>query len=230
MTLGDKLAKLRKENNYTQEQLAEILEVSRQTISKWESDTTYPETGKLIRLCQLFGCSTDYLLLDEIEKPCKEVQRLPASEKIFIESAVSQELVSCIKVKIIPVPNAKKGLPNFVLQGVDSVTVLGDHTAQLGFYENEDEARREMDRISAAIQNGDGTYTLQYSMNLSKKQREIMLGKAEATDFHIRLRRVLLGLGGMLLMILVLIFIGSIWDGWNDLWYQFGNHVYRWLH
>ena len=42
MTLGDKLAKLRKENNYTQEQLAEILEVSRQTISKWESDTTYP--------------------------------------------------------------------------------------------------------------------------------------------------------------------------------------------
>ena len=44
MTLGNKLAKLRKENNYTQEQLAELLGVSRQAISKWESDAAYPET------------------------------------------------------------------------------------------------------------------------------------------------------------------------------------------
>ena len=43
MTLGDKISKLRKENNYTQEQLADILGVSRQAISKWESDLTYPE-------------------------------------------------------------------------------------------------------------------------------------------------------------------------------------------
>lgn len=65
MTLGDKLSKLRKENNYTQEQLADILGVSRQAISKWESDVTYPETDKLIRICNLFQCSTDYLLIDE---------------------------------------------------------------------------------------------------------------------------------------------------------------------
>ena len=50
MTLGSKLAKLRKENNYTQEQLADILGVSRQAISKWEGDITYPETEKLIRI------------------------------------------------------------------------------------------------------------------------------------------------------------------------------------
>lgn len=43
MTLGDKISKLRKEDNYTQEQLADILGVSRQAISKWESDLTYPE-------------------------------------------------------------------------------------------------------------------------------------------------------------------------------------------
>ena len=53
MTLGDKLTKLRKENNYTQEQLAELLGVSRQAISKWESDTAYPETEKLLRLGEL---------------------------------------------------------------------------------------------------------------------------------------------------------------------------------
>lgn len=64
MTFGEKLARMRKENNYTQEQLAQVLEVSRQSVSKWESDLTYPETEKLIRLCQLFDCSLDYLVRD----------------------------------------------------------------------------------------------------------------------------------------------------------------------
>lgn len=67
MTFGDKLSKLRKENNYTQEQLAELLDVSRQSISKWESDLAYPETDKLIRLSELFHCSVDYLLKDDME-------------------------------------------------------------------------------------------------------------------------------------------------------------------
>ncbi len=64
MTLGDKLSKLRKENNYTQEQLADILGVSRQAISKWESNVTYPETEKLLKLGELYKCSMDYLLKD----------------------------------------------------------------------------------------------------------------------------------------------------------------------
>lgn len=64
MTLGDKLSKLRKENNYTQEQLASVLGVSRQSISKWESNIAYPETDKLIRISELFNCTLDYLLKD----------------------------------------------------------------------------------------------------------------------------------------------------------------------
>lgn len=68
MTLGDKLSKLRKENNYTQEQLADLLGVSRQAISKWENDTAYPETDKLIRMSELYDCSLDYLLKDTAER------------------------------------------------------------------------------------------------------------------------------------------------------------------
>ena len=67
MTLGEKLSKLRKENNYTQEQLADVLGVSRQAISKWESNITYPETDKLIRISELFHCSLDYLLKETEE-------------------------------------------------------------------------------------------------------------------------------------------------------------------
>lgn len=66
MTLGEKIVKQRKEQNYTQEQLAEILNVSRQSVSKWESDIAYPETDKLIKMGKLFDCSMDYLLKEEI--------------------------------------------------------------------------------------------------------------------------------------------------------------------
>lgn len=66
MTIGEKISRLRKEQNYTQEQLAEILGVSRQSISKWESDIAYPETDKLIKMGKIFSCSMDYLFNDEV--------------------------------------------------------------------------------------------------------------------------------------------------------------------
>ena len=65
MTLGEKLSRLRKEYNYTQEQLADVLGVSRQSISKWESDIAYPETDKLVKMGKLFECSMEYLLNED---------------------------------------------------------------------------------------------------------------------------------------------------------------------
>lgn len=61
-----KAIKTQKKYNYTQEQLADILGVSRQSISKWESDIAYPETDKLIKMGKLFDCSMDYLLNEDI--------------------------------------------------------------------------------------------------------------------------------------------------------------------
>lgn len=81
MTFGEKLARMRKENNYTQEQLAQLLDVSRQSVSKWESDLTYPETEKLIRLCELFDCSLDYLVRD-IPEP-EPAPTPPKSDDLF---------------------------------------------------------------------------------------------------------------------------------------------------
>ena len=83
MTLGEKLSKLRKEYNYPQEQLADILGVSRQSISKWESDIAYPETEKLIELGKLFECSMDYLLKDDVtEKTDTSVSESTFNEKV----------------------------------------------------------------------------------------------------------------------------------------------------
>ena len=72
MTTGEKLQKLRKDNEYTQEELADIMSVSRQSISKWESDVAFPETDKLVTLSKLYHCSIDYLLNDEVSEKGKK--------------------------------------------------------------------------------------------------------------------------------------------------------------
>lgn len=68
MSLGENLQFLRKKNNITQEQLAEQLEVSRQSVSKWESDSAYPEMDKLRQLCTLFHCSMDDLVQGDVSQ------------------------------------------------------------------------------------------------------------------------------------------------------------------
>lgn len=62
---GENLQYCRKRNNITQEQLAEQLDVSRQTVSKWEAGASYAEMDKLLQLCDLFCCSLDTLLRKE---------------------------------------------------------------------------------------------------------------------------------------------------------------------
>lgn len=72
MSLGENLQFLRKRNSITQEELAEKLEVSRQSVSKWESDTAYPEMDKLIQLCQMFNCRMDDLVQNDVSALCVE--------------------------------------------------------------------------------------------------------------------------------------------------------------
>ena len=62
MTVGERLLKLRKEKNISQEELANALNVSRQTISKWETDQSVPDFDKIIPLCEYFQITSDELL------------------------------------------------------------------------------------------------------------------------------------------------------------------------
>lgn len=66
MSLSDNLRALRKQKGYSQEQLAERLNVSRQAVSKWESDNGYPEMESLIILSDLFECTIDDLLKNDL--------------------------------------------------------------------------------------------------------------------------------------------------------------------
>lgn len=74
MTLGEKLQRLRRARGWTQEQLAERMGVSRQSLSKWESDAALPDTANVIALADLFGVTTDYLLRKTPREPGERPQ------------------------------------------------------------------------------------------------------------------------------------------------------------
>ena len=67
MILADKIINERKKNGWSQEELADMLDVSRQSVSKWESAQSIPDLQKILKMADIFGVSTDYLLKDEIE-------------------------------------------------------------------------------------------------------------------------------------------------------------------
>ena len=69
MTFGEKLQALRKARGWSQEELAQRINVSRQALSKWESGASVPDTENVVALSRLFGVPTDYLLLDEQKDP-----------------------------------------------------------------------------------------------------------------------------------------------------------------
>ncbi len=81
MTTGEKLSALRKKMGLTQEQQAEFLNVSRQSVSRWEMDIAFPETEKLIKLSRLLNCSIDFLLNNELQEP--EMKQNPAAVDCF---------------------------------------------------------------------------------------------------------------------------------------------------
>lgn len=89
MTLGQKLKALLKDNNMTQENLAERLDVSRQAVGKWVNDKGIPEVGKLVQISDLFGVSTDYLLKEDCEEKNGSDEKAPSSSGYY----VSQEML-----------------------------------------------------------------------------------------------------------------------------------------
>ncbi len=97
MTLGQKICELRNRQNMTQGDLAEKLNVSRRSISKWETDASVPELDKLIMLSNLFNISMDELVRDElIEKETDEGKK--SAEKSIPETAVTGKQMNTQKI------------------------------------------------------------------------------------------------------------------------------------
>lgn len=94
MILADKIMELRKKQGWSQEELAEMIDVTRQSVSKWESGQSTPDLDKILKLAEIFGVTTDYLLKDTDEtlsEPQKTEKRSKLNNKKVDSRKVSME-------------------------------------------------------------------------------------------------------------------------------------------
>lgn len=125
MGFAENLKQIRKEKNLSQEELAELLNVSRQSISKWEQGTGYPEAEKLLLLSRRLNLSLDALMASEIADGYG-AQREHAAERIgtvTITSPHENVVVSCYKVVTSGKMRGGKTAPQYALFGVSPGSV-----------------------------------------------------------------------------------------------------------
>ena len=135
MILADKIIELRKKAGYSQEELAEKMGVSRQSVSKWEGALSIPDLDKILLMSEIFGVSTDYLLKDElgdeIPSPKEEI-----SESQFRKVSM-EEANDFIKVKDETAPMVALGVALCILSPVIMFFLLAmQEMGRIGINEN----------------------------------------------------------------------------------------------
>ncbi len=102
MDFSEKLLTLRKEKDLTQEQLAEKLNVSRQSVSKWESGQAVPELEKIVAMSVVFDVTTDYLLKSsEIDDLSVKTEMLEKQQQMLVREQRQQKIRECILYVIV---------------------------------------------------------------------------------------------------------------------------------
>ena len=110
MSIGKRIRDLRKQNNFSQEYIAEKLDVTRQAVSKWEQDLSNPDTGNLIRLSELFNVDVEFLATGKsnippnIEQPVKQSFKLKKKYIIGVVTVFALCLIIGTIIRICTLP------------------------------------------------------------------------------------------------------------------------------
>ena len=167
MNFGKKLFELRKEKNLSQEELAEKLNVTRQTISKWETGQSTPDFDKIVPLCNIFEISTEELLIgtkkeddsDNVEFNVVEKEKIPTKQEVREKTAkiVSTSVfiyIAAIAFLMIAIP-VKKSNPIvasaiFLLLIAFATARIIKHFMSVPKFEKNEEERKQ-DNITKQI-------------------------------------------------------------------------------
>ena len=163
MAFADNLKQIRKKKGISQEELAQLLNVSRQAVSKWEQGIGYPEVEKLLILSSQLNVSLDSLMADEIINN-NTSQDNHCSGRILISSYDGKSIVNCYKILSSHMFKTKDNEPKYALFGVDGNSFWGEHTTVLGWYDNEENIKKEIQDIMFAMKNGESSYELKYAV------------------------------------------------------------------
>ena len=170
MSFADNLKQLRKDNQLSQEELAEILDVSRQAVSKWEQGIGYPEVETLLLLSGKLNVSLDSLMATEITQKSNTQQQM-VTGTITITSPIERVIATCHKVLSSQKMSGGKSSPQYALfcKSEGNGFFGEEPTTFLGWYATEEDISKEIMEIHDAIVNGITTYTLQYSVRTKKR-------------------------------------------------------------
>ncbi len=161
MTFSENLKLIRKEKGLTQEELAELLEVSRQAVSKWELDEGYPEVEKLMLLANKLNVSLDFLMGNPV---LNESSKAQTTGKILITSYDGKSIINCYKITSSNIFATKKGDPKFALFGIDGSSFWGENSTLLGWYGDSESIQNEIKEIMQAMKQGETSYELKYAV------------------------------------------------------------------
>ena len=106
MTFGQIIKKLRREANYTQEALADLLSISPQAVSRWECDQAMPDIALLPRIANLFGVSADYLLGIDFESRDRKIAEIRERANRLHAEGYRGEAISILRAGLLSYPNA----------------------------------------------------------------------------------------------------------------------------
>ncbi len=168
MSFGENLQLVRKKNGLSQEELAEMLGVSRQAVSKWELEEGYPEVDKLVLLSKKLNVSLDSLLTGENTKAVSEEGK--PSSVIRIVSPHEGVIINASKVTRSQEFKGGKNSPKYALgaSDVNDLSYWGSQNTFLAWYRNLEEITREIAEIQKALDAGATSYTLQYSVKCKR--------------------------------------------------------------
>lgn len=166
MGFAENLRKIRKERGLSQEELAEVLKVSRQAVSKWEQGIGYPEVEKLLLLLNKLNISLDQLMSEG--SACIR-QEPGASGKITITSPHENILTTCYKVQSTGKMRGGRDAPQYALFAVsDGHSFWGQPTTFLGWYADKEQITKEIEEIGQAIAEGVSSHILKYSVKVER--------------------------------------------------------------
>lgn len=133
MILADKIISLRKKSGWSQEELAQQLGVTRQSVSKWEGAQSVPDMDKILQMSRLFGVSTDFLLKDEIEAE----EKITTSEDSPLRRVTMKEASDYIELRRVAAPKMAFATFLCVISPIVLILLAGlSGVAKLGLSEN----------------------------------------------------------------------------------------------
>ena len=168
MNIGQNIMSLRKSAKLSQEQLAEKMGVTRQTISNWELDESSPDLKQGKELSKIFNVCLNDLAGDLTFEYLGETD---SERKITIISSIENIIATCNKIQSSSKYKGGKNSPQYALFGSDesNATVFWANNTFLGWYADKEQISKEIMEIKEAFMSGTSSYELKYNVEVEKQ-------------------------------------------------------------